>query len=539
MADSMPAPTPGQKKPRAAKPGRAVTARVIRGQGRTPEERFTATFFVGRSPDCDVQVLDPSVSERHAQVLFDGILWWVRDLNTPGGTRVDGVRIQTVPLSDGVEIELGKGGPVVSLSVAAREFTRDSFPAATEPENLPEPSAAPERSPTPAPTPTPSFNSEAEILQRYLRPQGNKPAGRETMMFRRAFEQVEKRSARRYQVLVVVILLVLAGAGSIIAYQARKLRAMRATAEQIFYTAKAVGLEAARTEELILKEGDPRRVAELVERRAKFMQMEQQYDSFVQELGLYSKMSEDERVIFHVARVFGECEVNVPKDFVAEVKRYIGRWRSSERLSKALLRIKQLGYARAIALEFTTRGLPAQYLYLGLQESDFNERAVGPPTRFGHAKGMWQFISLTANRYKLNVGPLFDQPVYDPLDERFNWAKAAAAAASYLKDLNDTDAQGSGMLAMACYNWGEDHVREVIRKLPEDPRERNFWQMLSHKAVPQETYDYVLSIFSAAVICENPKLFGFDVECPRLTDGAPAHETKGLVTGGPAGGKKR
>ena len=534
----MPAPTPGQKKPRTARSARAVTARVTRGQGRTPEERFTATFLVGRSPDCDVQVLDPSVAERHAQVLFDGILWWVRDLNTSGGTRVDGVRIQTIPLSDGVEIELGKGGPVVSLSVAARELTRDSFPAVTKPTKVPEPPEPPS-TPAPTPTPTPSFNSEAEILKRYLRPLGDKPAGRETMMFRRAFEQVEKRSARRYQVLVVVILLVLAGAGSVIAYQARKLRAMRATAEQIFYTAKSVGLETARTEELILKEGDPRRVTELVERRAKFMQMEQQYDSFVQELGLYNKMSEDERIIFHVARLFGECEVNVPKDFVAEVKRYIGRWRSTDRLSKALQRIKQLGYARAIALEFTTRGLPAQYLYLGLQESDFNERAIGPPTRFGHAKGMWQFISLTANRYQLKVGPLFDRPVYDSQDERFNWAKAAGAAAAYIKDLNETDAQGSGLLAMACYNWGEDHVREVIRKLPEDPRERNFWRMLSNKSVPQETYDYVLSIFSAAVICENPKLFGLDVECPRLTDGAPAHEPNGVATGGQPGGKKR
>ncbi len=32
---------------------------------------------------------------------------------------------------------------------------------------------------------------------------------------------------------------------------------------------------------------------------------------------------------------------------------------------------------------------------------------------------------------------------------------------------------------MACYNWGEDYVLPLVRKLPANPRERNFWQLLS------------------------------------------------------------
>ena len=32
--------------------------------------------------------------------------------------------------------------------------------------------------------------------------------------------------------------------------------------------------------------------------------------------------------------------------------------------------------------------------------------------------------------------------------------------------------------------------------------------------IPQETYDYVLHIISAAVIGENPRLFGFDFDNP-------------------------
>jgi hypothetical protein len=50
--------------------------------------------------------------------------------------------------------------------------------------------------------------------------------------------------------------------------------------------------------------------------------------------------------------------------------------------------------------------------------------------------------------------------------------------------------------------------------MPENPRERNFWRLLKNQQIPRETYDYVFSIFSAAVIGENPKLFGFDFENP-------------------------
>jgi hypothetical protein len=50
--------------------------------------------------------------------------------------------------------------------------------------------------------------------------------------------------------------------------------------------------------------------------------------------------------------------------------------------------------------------------------------------------------------------------------------------------------------------------------MPLNPKERNFWELLRHYKIPQETYDYVLYIFSAAVIGENPKLFGFGFENP-------------------------
>jgi hypothetical protein len=67
---------------------------------------------------------------------------------------------------------------------------------------------------------------------------------------------------------------------------------------------------------------------------------------------------------------------------------------------------------------------------------------------------------------------------------------------------------------MACYNWGEDYVLPLVRKLPANPKDRNFWRLLSTYGgeLPQETHDYVLYIVSAAVIGENPRLFGFDFD---------------------------
>ena len=104
----------------------------------------------------------------------------------------------------------------------------------------------------------------------------------------------------------------------------------------------------------------------------------------------------------------------------------------------------------------------------------------------------------------------------DTSDDRHRWDLATKAAARYLQDLYATDAQGSGLLVMASYNWGEDRVIRLIQSMPVNPRERNFWQLLTkyRDRIPQETYDYVFYIISAAVIGENPRLFGFDFDNP-------------------------
>ena len=160
--------------------------------------------------------------------------------------------------------------------------------------------------------------------------------------------------------------------------------------------------------------------------------------------------------------------------------------------------------------------LPPQLFYLALQESDFKSRVVGPKTRFGIAKGIWQFIPATATRYGLKTGPLSGLRRYDPKDERFNFNKSTRAAAQYIRDIYETEAQASGLLVIASYNWGERKVRNLIRKMPQNPQDRNFWELLKlyRRQIPRETYDYVFYIISAAVIGQNPDLFGFSFDNP-------------------------
>jgi soluble lytic murein transglycosylase-like protein len=225
-------------------------------------------------------------------------------------------------------------------------------------------------------------------------------------------------------------------------------------------------------------------------------------------------MRDEDQIIYRIARIFGECDANVPSGFTKEVWKYIEKWKTSDRLEKSISRSKSEGYAPAIWKVMGDFNLPPHFFYIALKESEFNARAVGPKTKYGYAKGMWQFIPLTAKHYGLQIGPLYQKGVYDPQDERFHFEKATEAAAKYIKNLKNNLAQASGLLVMTSYNWSEVKVREILRGMPESPRERNFWLLLTKQDIPKETYDYVFYIFSAAVICENPRLFGFSFDGP-------------------------
>ena len=61
-------------------------------------------------------------------------------------------------------------------------------------------------------------------------------------------------------------------------------------------------------------------------------------------------------------------------------------------------------------------------------------------------------------------------------------------------------------------------LRARMEGIPDDPGARSYWRFLTEysERMPDETKDYVLKIVAAAVIGQNPRLFGFDFDNPLL-----------------------
>lgn len=487
----------------AAAPPVMVT--VAQGENAPVRLLFDQTFRIGRDPSCEVQVSHQKASRKHAEVYFEEDHWWIQDLQSKNGTILNGRIIGQALLPDRAEIQLGADGALLLLEVTSSEHDGATVllePPAEKVEPAPV-VAGPYQHPV-----TPENESLSRVIHRYF--EDSEEGGEHTRMVRRAFRHVEQKQKRKYTGIIVVLAVLGLGTAVYGLHRAAlyydqqdrmraqevRIAALETQARDIFYQMKQLELTAGASPEV--------------------NQLKQQYAQFVDELGLYDHMSEEDQLIYRMARLFGECDVEVPEEFVRKVREYIGYWQATNRFEEAIERARANGYTYPIVETFLNNGLPPQFFYLALQESDFNANIVGPPTAYGHAKGMWQFIQLTATRYDLRTGPLVYVGRPDPLDERHDFQKSTAAAARYIRDIYQTDAKASGLLVMASYNWGESNVLHFIRRLPENPRDRNFWKLLEQYGdrIPQETYKYVFYIFSASVIGENPRLFGFDFDNP-------------------------
>jgi membrane-bound lytic murein transglycosylase D len=450
---------------------------------------FTDTVQMGRDATCAIRIDDEGVSRVHAELFRMGNHWCARDRGSVNGTFLDGERIQEAPLPAHCTLRLGADGPRLELSYAAPTLVPPASPA------------------------TP--RSIEEVAAHYFDPKSKAPAGDRTMWVRRAYSTVQKKQKRRYGSVIAGAIGLLFIAVGIGIYQYMQLQRTRGLAEQVFYNMKTIELQLASIEAQVQQSADTTHDAELQQGREKLAEMATQYDGLLEELGvLNDEMSPEDRVIYRMARAFGECEIAMPKGFVEEVKRHIEIWRKDQRLAKALVRANEQNLLPVIGKAMSERHILPQFFYVALQESDFRPDAVGPETRFGIAKGIWQMMPETAVQYGLRTGPLLDVPEFDPADERFDPSAATQAAARYLGDLYRGEAQASGLLVLASYNWGTTRVQKRIRAMKENPRDRNFWRLLAQTDMPTETRDYVFKIFSAAVIGEDPKLFGFDFEKP-------------------------
>lgn len=464
--------------------------------------RFSHPFHVGRSAECDLQIDDYHVSRKHLLISITNGRWSFSDLQSANGVFVDGARVSNGFIVDGMSLRLGgDDGPAL---VARFE---QPAPAATHGARRQRASVSGDH------------RELADVAKHYLTESdsGDDSAGPRTIMIREAFKQVQQQQRRRYHYVFAVLALAAITASGYAVSLYVKNRTLEAQAAENFYEVRELDLLTARSERAAEASGANVDSVEAQARAEKRRRAELKYDKFLETTEVYGRrLNREEQLILKVMRIFGESELIVPDEYIRQVQGYIKGWQNTRRFARGIALAKERGYLRRIVEEFTRQKLPPQFLYLAMQESDFNPFAVGPPTRYGLAKGMWQFIPETGDRYGVKAGPLHKQRTYDAGDERLKWDKATVAAAKYIKDIYTTDAQASGLLVMASYNWGERRVVRFIQTLPENPRDRNFWLLLrDHRdKVPDETYNYVFSIVSAAVIGEDPRHFGFEFDNP-------------------------
>src|SRR5712691_2215458 len=72
-----------------------------------PREIDKQRFVLGRSKDCDIQLADPNVSRRHAELRQEGSAYWLIDLDSTNGSMVNGRRTARAKLESGDTITIG------------------------------------------------------------------------------------------------------------------------------------------------------------------------------------------------------------------------------------------------------------------------------------------------------------------------------------------------------------------------------------------------------------------------------------------------
>ncbi len=132
-------------------------------------------------------------------------------------------------------------------------------------------------------------------------------------------------------------------------------------------------------------------------------------------------------------------------------------------------------------------GIPPEFLYLALVESNFSPNAKSSKK----AMGIWQFMPKTAKMLGLRVD--------SKIDERLDPVRSTQAAIEYLKQLHTTF--GKWYLAAIAYNCGEGKLSRAISEAGSD----NIEVLLdeSKTYIPLESRNYIRKILYVSMLLHN------------------------------------
>ncbi|MCQ8103805.1 transglycosylase SLT domain-containing protein [Methylomonas sp. SURF-2] len=503
--------------------------------------KFADGFTAGRAADNGIVITHDVVSRYHMAIRKEAGVWWLYNLNSTNGVFIDGRLIPDKEiLQFPVMIALGVAGVYLHIR-------HDQQAAASRAHLAPDATliSVPERQTNTASPHRPV--SQADIEARLLAEEDSPDMGDYTLMARRVIHKDRVKRSKSYEKVIWALAGLFVAAVGLVTYQQIALENTRKLAIDMFYDIKSLEVNIARAdikleesaavldETLAAIASEKLRISQeqlklqqeqiaaerlrMRQERERLANMKAKYRQYVDEanslrLRFPTAAQYENELIAKVARELGESELELPEEFVSEVRKYIQYWQGTARLQTAIAMLEKENLLEPVIAGLKNYGLPLYFIYLPLQESNYDTRAIGPETRFGIAKGAWQLLASTAREYGITPGPLAEVREYDEQDGRFDFAQATQAGIKYLRKIYSTEAQASGLLVMASYNYGDNRVKGMIRQMPDNPRDRNFWTFLQNYELPAETRDYVFYIFSAAVIGEDPQHFGFKFNPP-------------------------
>ena len=105
--------------------------RILSGKAQGLEVTLNAGMIIGRADTCDIQVPDPRVGRRHAEIIKVEDAWGIRDLKSHNGTFVNEAEVTAASLKDGdrirvvdeVMVFLGDEGPAHEFQPGSQALT--------------------------------------------------------------------------------------------------------------------------------------------------------------------------------------------------------------------------------------------------------------------------------------------------------------------------------------------------------------------------------------------------------------------------------
>ncbi len=230
----------------------------------------------------------------------------------------------------------------------------------------------------------------------------------------------------------------------------------------------------------------------------------------------WTAMSDADRIAFvddrarAISLAMAGREYKIPPDVRLAIKRAIDRYARRVGAVDARIGHDDLGAVLARGREnapllrsvFEREGVPSLVgIYLPMVESEYRTNEV---SSMG-ARGMFQILPVTGRKYGLSP---------DDLDDV---AKSAPAAAKYMREQMNAFASDRMCVALgvAAYNLGPADIAKYLDEvvvLDQDEAETRFWSAMAGSGFQTdekgETSRYITQFFAAAIVGENPEVFG-------------------------------